>query len=287
MFFRYSRQWKAWGASCTLHGLVLLCLAMIVFRRPADVGMPFIETRIEPAVSTSEPFTPPLDMKGILGTTEELSGGPTANELLGPGPSGLGLGTSGTDGPLAFAGGLGVGGPGEGGLMGGEKGMGFFGTRGSGKSVVFVVDMSGSMDGFRFARAQQELVRAIYQLHVTQKFYVIFFNKHAIPMFSPRPPRGLVMATPTMKRSVTRWIVDRRPAAGTEPEDSLVMALNLKPDVIYFLTDGEFPERCREVCKEKNTHGSIIHTIALQSREGAPLLRDIAEDHKGTFKFVK
>ena len=53
------------------------------------------------------------------------------------------------------------------------------------------------------------------------------------------------------------------------------------------LTDGEFPATCREIIKQKNTSGTIINTIALQSREGIPLLQDIASDNKGVFLFVK
>ncbi|MDB5340231.1 MAG: hypothetical protein JWN70_5850, partial [Planctomycetaceae bacterium] len=37
----------------------------------------------------------------------------------------------------------------------------------------------------------------------------------------------------------------------------------------------------------KNTFGAVVNTIALQSREGVPLLQEIAGDNKGTFLFVK
>lgn len=288
MASRSAQQWQAWGTSCTLHLVLLLCLAAIVVQKRVNEAPSSIETRIVDLSPASEPFLPALDMPGQLNDGGSPAAGPAMDQLLATAPSGAGIDMTAAIGPLSGAGGVGLGGDGDGsGIMGAEQGIGFFGTRGSGKSVVFVVDMSGSMEGIRFVRAQQELVRAIHRLHVTQKFYVIFFNQHAVPMFSPRPPKELVAATPTMKRSVTRWIVERRPGTGTEPEESLLMALALKPEVIYFLTDGEFPERCREVCKEKNTHGTVIHTIALQSREGVSLLEAIAHDHKGTFKLVK
>jgi len=38
-------------------------------------------------------------------------------------------------------------------------GAGFFGTKGKGKSFIYVVDMSGSMYGDRFARAKSELIK--------------------------------------------------------------------------------------------------------------------------------
>lgn len=268
-----------------LHLAVLLSLAAVVIRQPVAEVRHIIETQLADALPTSEPFIPEINLPEFLAEGGSPAAGPDTNSLLASAPLGKGLNMVGAFGPLSGGGGIGGGGDGE--LIGGSKGLGFFGSRGTGKSVVFVVDMSGSMQGIRFIRAQQELVKAIHQLHVTQKFHVIFFNQHAVPLFFPRPPKDLVAATPSMKRGATRWIVERRPDAGTEPEEALVMALAMKPEVIYFLTDGEFPERCRQVCKDRNTYGAVIHTIALQSRDGIPLLEAIASDHKGTFKHVK
>ena len=65
------------------------------------------------------------------------------------------------------------------------------------------------------------------------------------------------------------------------------MALSLKPEVIYFLTDGDFDASCRELVKEKNKSGTVIHTIALQNKDGIALLEAIAKDNKGIFTFIK
>jgi hypothetical protein len=284
-------QWRAWGSSLILHLALLLSLTALVSQQESVPNWTsVIETRIEsdPGLP-SEPFTPPVNLAEFLND----SGSPAVGSLLDQQPisgsiaAGLpaGVGLSGPIGQLSGEGGLGSGGLGGPGSA--ETGVGFFGTRGSAKSVVFVVDMSGSMDNGRLGRAQQELVRSIHKLHVTQYFYVIFFNDRAVPMFYPTPARDLVPATPLMKRKVTRWINERRAGQDTEPEEALVMALSFKPNVIYVLTDGEFPPNCREIIKEKNTSGTIINTIALQSREGIPLLEQIASDNNGEFLFVK
>lgn len=278
--------WRAWGTSIIVHGLLLLVLSLIVLQ-PERIGWrPAIDSQIVAASPETEILLPEINLQDFLRQSGEPAAGDPLDNLLVAAPAGTGLNLSRTVGPLSGEGGIGNGGSG-GDLIESEVKLGFFGTRGEGRSVVFVVDMSGSMEGARFIRAQQELVKAIHQLHVTQKFYVIFFNKDTVPLFFPRPPRDLVTATPAMKRSATRWIVERRPGLGTEPEGALVRALALKPDVIYFLTDGEFPERCRQVVKEGNTFGSTIHTIAFQSREGVALLEAIAQDNKGFFRLVK
>lgn len=267
------------------HAVLLLGLAAAVFVPREEGWQPIIESRIVDPDPTPDPFIPEINLKEFLGQGGAPAPGPKLDDPLAAAPLAPGLNMSVTLGSLSGGGGVGAGG--EGGIIGAEKGLRFFGSEGTGKSVVFVVDMSGSMEGARFGRAQQELVKSIHQLHVTQKFYVIFFNKHAVPLFFPKPPRELVTATPAMKRSATRWIVERHPSQGTEPEAALVLAMSLRPDVIYFLTDGEFPERCRQVVKERNTFGAIVHTIALQSREGIPLLEAIAADNNGSFKLVK
>ena len=280
-----SDQWRAWGSSLILHIALLLSLTAVAWQPREEEWLPVIQSRIEDSKPASEPFTPAVNLVEFLSQSGSPAVGPLMDDLLVSAPFVSGIKTNLAVGALSGAGGVGAGGHGD--RIGAETGVGFFGARGTAKSVVFVVDMSGSMENGRFARAQQELVRSIHKLHVTQKFYVIFFTSQAVPMFFPTTAADLVSATPMMKRKVTRWITERHTGRGTDPEEALVLALALKPEVIYFLTDGEFSERCRGIVKEKNTFGAVVNTIALQSREGIPLLQDIAGDNQGVFLFVK
>jgi len=100
-------------------------------------------------------------------------GTPTAMSLLGGGGNG------------------GTGGGGQGGGGPGGPGIGFFGSQAAGNSFVYVVDMSGSMQGGRFDRAISELIRSIGQLKTGQKFYVVFFNDQPLPLYAPRPATAL------------------------------------------------------------------------------------------------
>jgi len=191
--------------------------------------------------------------------------------------------------PLEMAGFASMRGQGKG-QGGGELGagsIGFFGERASGSSFVFIVDSSGSMEGSRFARAVEELNRAIGQLRIKQRFFVIFYNDEAIPLFSPRSRSHMYLATKKNRRRATKWIGLQQAGGGTEPEDAIHQALRLKPDVIFFLSDGEVPRTTRTIATEFNHFGTIINTIAFQFRGGEAILKGIAEDNQGNYRFVE
>lgn len=197
-------------------------------------------------------------------------GTPTAMSLLGSGG-----GNGGTDG-----GGQGGGGP-------GGPGIGFFGAKAAGNSFIYVVDMSGSMQGGRFDRAISELIRSINQLKTGQKFYVVFFNDQPLPLYAPRPATSMQTATTSNRQRAVRWIRSIRPSSLTNPDRAIELALELRPDAIFLLTDGEFQDDVPSLIRKLNKGGVVIHTIAFEGREGEPMLEAIARENKGTYRFVK
>ena len=165
---------------------------------------------------------------------------------------------------------------------------GFFGAQTRGNSFVFVVDNSGSMNGERFRRAVAELIKAINGLDKDQKFYILFYNSVAVPMPFPRY-RKLVSATDSNKRKAITWINRIGVTGGTMPQQAVVLGLNLKPQVMFFLTDGMMPRGIRTTFQEFNKRSikTIVHTIAFQSRVGEPILQGIAVDNKGRYRYVE
>jgi uncharacterized protein with von Willebrand factor type A (vWA) domain len=166
-------------------------------------------------------------------------------------------------------------------------GPGFFGTQGEGRSFIYIVDMSGSMGGDRFQRAIAEMIRSVNRLKPHQEFYVFFFNDRTYPLFDPKPATRMIMGTPANKARANRWIRSRRPTGLTNPMFALEQALEMKPDVIYLLTDGEIDnaDEVREMIRKRN-RGASIHTIAFENPEGAATLEAIAKENKGVFRFV-
>jgi von Willebrand factor type A domain len=186
---------------------------------------------------------------------------------------------------------------GEGGGRGGGTGTGvgpgigagFFGTTGAGNSFVYIVDMSGSMHGTRFERAKKELIRSIKKLGPEQKFYVYFFNDRTYGLFDPKPAAGMIPANNTNKDRAKRWIDTRQAESTTNPNYALQLALEMRPDVIFLLTDGELdePEAIRQMIRKTNRYNVVIHTIAFENEDGGVTLKTIAEENSGTYRFVR
>jgi len=175
--------------------------------------------------------------------------------------------------------------------------MEFCGVKGGGNHFVYLVDSSGSM-GSAFESARAELLRSISLLKPDQRFYVVFFDAQSDYMRLSDPnvdePRS-VKATRENKVALQQWAMRIRMDRGRAPYEPLRFALKLKPDVIFLLSDGEFPQGIEDMLKEENRvvnlfgdddRISIIHTIGYHSKEGESRMRRIAEQHGGMYRYV-
>jgi hypothetical protein len=279
-------EWNAAGLSVVIHLICLLVLAALLIPVKSD----HVGTTLDGGIGTEDGSGGDLIDTLTIGSPDPGKGtdiektatttvdAVPAVEGAMKGSSGSGTGAGRFDAVAA----LGAGGGG-----GGGKGVGFFGTRSRADTVAFVVDMSGSMnDGRRFDRAVEELIRSLNALEPHQKFCVYFYNAVTIPMLGQRNAK-LIPATPGNRTKVVKWIKTLQPDNDTAPEDALARAIKLKPQVIYFLTDGEIPLTTRDTVSKLNSdHKIVVHTIAFVTEEGAEQLKGIAKDNKGKYKFV-
>lgn len=273
-----SHSGTAFFVSTLLHVAVLLLLAATYFtleRDPPEVG---INAVMSDGESEQDHDSPNLDFEAIqqeklfaeVPVTQPSSeiisrDQPVIDGLFGsPDTGGIGRGVGGAEG-----------------------GVGFFGMEAVGKSFTFVVDCSGSMQGPRFERAMTELTTSLSDLSVTQKFNVIFYHQNPIPMVFQGKRAGLVTANRLNLQRARAWIRKRKAKGGTVPQPALEMALEDKPDVMFFLTDAqEIPRVVRTLVRRWNKHGTTVHTICFGHRGGEALMQGIAEDNKGRYRFV-
>ena len=204
--------------------------------------------------------------------------------------TGLGTGTgegrgsgAGRGGPLAP-----FGTPGGGGL--GPKSR-FMGVGGNARTVAFVCDASGSMIN-TFSALKQELTKAVTGLKAIQGFNIIFFQDEK----SVQLDNNLVLATPENKRKAFNFLEDFSPSGTTDPVPGIELAMKNQPQLMYILTDADFPDNAKvleTVRRLNSTKKTKINTIAFVSGDEeisesfVNLMKQIAQENGGVFKHVR
>lgn len=158
----------------------------------------------------------------------------------------------------------------------------FFGIRAQGQTFIYVVDCSGSMiDESRLTRAKIELRRSINALQAPQRFQVIFYNDEPITMpgFLPKS------ADLASKDQLLQWLRLIEPDGRTDPRGAIEIAISLRPDAIFLLSDGEFPDGTASAVAKRNARKVPIHCVDLGSGDTAEQLKQIARESGGQYKW--
>lgn len=208
----------------------------------------------------------------------ELEMAPGGGDLPG---AGLSAGDLGVD-----LGGTG-GGVGDGGGLGGGAGVGstsFFGVEARGARFLYVIDISGSMQGAKLAALKDELSGSINTLPDQTAFYVVFFESDAVPM---NQSGRWMDATAANKRWVASRIAEVEARGGTNPAPafSAAFAMRPRPDAIYFMSDGLFDEEVagQVAAANRGSRKVPVHCIAYGDDAATELLQRIAEESGGTY----
>jgi hypothetical protein len=157
----------------------------------------------------------------------------------------------------------------------------FFGIRERGQFFVYVVDSSGSMiDEARLMRATIELRRSVLALQPPQQFEVIFYNHESNPMPGGPKPRSADLQS---KNLLLSWLRLIEPDGGTDPRVAMRQALGLKPDAVFLLSDGEFPDGTVNEIARLNRRRVPIHCIDLTGGLSGDHLKRIAAASGGKY----
>jgi hypothetical protein len=299
-----------WVVSTAAHVVILLLLGLMTLSAPkprdqlsfagstAEAAEPTVESfTIEafdavPEDSQPAPAETALDISpvGEIAVSEvslDLPAAPQTsmpNDLLSDRPSGM------TSLASAASGG------------GSPMKVQFAGIDGGGSHFVYLVDSSNSMKNFNEAR--MELLRSVDSLQPDQRFYVVFYDQDPSYMRISDPQadeEASVRATPANKLALRRWAMAVRQDKGLSPVDVLRFSFELRPDVIFLLSDGQFSEKTEAVIKERNLQEnlfgesgpiSIIHTIRYpgyqtgEAQKAEVQMRRIAEANGGQYRNV-
>lgn len=192
----------------------------------------------------------------------------------------------------------GPGGPGSGGSYGGQRG----GGAGAPVHVVYVLDISDSMNkDNRIGKAKEALKQALEELTPQDTFNIVYFFDEAYKF-----QKTMVPATPETIAAAGKYLYTGRmkPRGSTNYSAALTLALAL-PEVthVVLMSDGlptigvGVDDYTMEIkggellkwIRYQNVSRAQILTIGIGSGakwDGIDLLRDIATENKGTFRYI-
>jgi len=279
------------AGSLLAHAALMVYLSFVYWRGPGgpeteNVAISFANVQEE---ELTEPASPEIDdlLPDSITGLEDLPTDDTLADLAEDIP--VGEVDVGSLGSMPRLGGAGEGEGLSGGLEGGGAGTSFFGISSKGTRFAYIVDISGSMgDERKLPTAMGELARSIDSLPDYAYFYVVLFqSKITVPPWQ----NGWIQARPVAINRARRWLEDIAPGGGTMPHDAFfnVFSLDVRPDVLFFLTDGRLNEPLPvEKIVQMNNRGKsiVINTVAFGSNADREYLRAIAEQCGGTYRFV-
>jgi hypothetical protein len=268
--------------------------------------------------SGAAPGPKPVDV--AKADTEPLPAGNNGTSSGSGNPKGSSSGTSGDEGgsgagqrrgiPFGDPGGVlqggdpnggggvggGPGGPGRGGSYGTQRG----GGAGAPIHVVYILDISDSMNkDDKIDKAKEALKQALEQLTPQDTFNIVYFFDEAY-----RFKKTMVPASPEVISAGEKFVNSLKPRGSTNYSAALTLALAL-PEVthVVLMSDGlptlgvGVDDYTMEVkgdellkwIRYQNVNRAHILTIGIgagQKWDGIELLRDIAGENKGTFRSI-
>ena len=130
---------------------------------------------------------------------------------------------------------------------GGEIGVGRVPLPGNlsgvGRRVVYVVDRSASMNKPQanpaIEWAKDELIRSIKNLRQGMSFQIVFYSDTVVTLPNPDRRKELIPVTDFAKEKAIQFVRDLEAEGGTNHMLGLGRAFELKPDLIFFMTDAD------------------------------------------------
>ncbi len=174
----------------------------------------------------------------------------------------------------------------------GEKAqVSLFGVKAEGSKFVYVLDRSGSTEGKLLAAAKAEILASIEKIDDVHQFQLVVYNESP-KAFNPAGPNGqLAFGTDANRAAVKKFLGTIEADGGTDHVAALSLAIRMRPDVIFLLTDGDKPLLSdRQLARIDHIGpGITIHAIQFgegPQRGGRGWMGKLAKQSGGEYRYV-
>ncbi len=154
------------------------------------------------------------------------------------------------------------------------------------KELVFVLDTSGSMEGFPIEKAKETMKLALDGLHPSDRFNLITFSGDTHLLFPEPAP-----ATPENLRRAQEFLSGRRGGGGTEMMKAIRAALDPSDSqkhirVVCFMTDGYVGNDLEIIAEIQKHPNARVFAFGIGSSANRFLLDKMAEHGRGEVEYV-
>ncbi|MBI2945889.1 MAG: VWA domain-containing protein [Candidatus Wallbacteria bacterium] len=162
------------------------------------------------------------------------------------------------------------------------------------RDVVFVLDRSGSMAGWKIVAARRAICRMIDTLDARDRFDVLAFSDR-VTLCSGQPQSGLVSATDRHRFAALESVAALEASGGTEMSNALSVALSdlaeRAPGVertLVLVTDGQVGNEdwLLRLVRDK-ARGVRIFTVGIDQAVNAAFLRRLADPSGGVCELIE
>lgn len=143
-----------------------------------------------------------------------------------------------------------------------------FGAPSVGRSFVFTIDRSKSMGGSGLGAllaAERELLAGLSTLTESQRFEIVAYHQSTVTFGQTHFERsGLVRVTDESRAEAKKFFEGLVAFGGTKHHYGIFAALDMKPEVIFLLTDGSdppTPSQMKRIIGQAKRQGTVINSV--------------------------
>jgi hypothetical protein len=143
------------------------------------------------------------------------------------------------------------------------------------------------MFGAKMDHLKRQILETLDGMNRRAQIQIIFFDDVGFPY-----PKRSWLSPRADRRSVETWLRTRvKAGGGTYPTPAFELAFQLSPppDVIFFMTDGQFHEGVVKQIRTLNNRSerkAVIHAISFVDDSAKAEMQQIATDSGGTYRHV-